>query len=142
MWSLEHSHKSRRNVWPSVDQALIPLITSRIRIWLSVDFRRNRDAQSIWEGEIGAIRTSLIPALDSGADGTKNDGKVEAPWLTPLVQDFVSDGLLLVLGQTGDGLKGWRVFGNEGPLDEHGCQVTKVVGLGKFFDISDDFFVG
>jgi hypothetical protein len=133
----------RSDVRTGVDQTLIPLVSGRVRVGRSVRrWVRNRNAQGIRKRQVGAIRASLIPALDSSADGAKNDGEVKGFWLAPFVQHFVSNRLLFVLCQAGNTLKRWRVFGHESASNEKIGLVAEIVQPGKLLDVLDDFLVG
>lgn len=47
------------------------------------------------ELEVGAVRTSLVPALDSSTDGTRGNGQVQDERYTPSVKDLIAQGFNL-----------------------------------------------
>jgi hypothetical protein len=152
------------NVGSAVDYTHNPLV--ELGIWVDLSTSSTRiilgelcpipDIESKREGEIGTIGTSLIPApravstlpgelwranlLDTGTDGTQNNGEEERFRLTPLVEDLVADRILLRLIEARDRLESGRVFGNEGTLDQERSHVDQAMFFGKRFDISRHLF--
>ena len=156
-------HKRRGNVRPSIDKPDKPLVLFRVRVrgfavsqGLGVGY-----VEGDRKGQIGPVGTRLIPPpkeinlvgtepsqkiirdlLDSGTDRAEDDGEEERLRLSPLVQDFVTDGFNLVRLHALNGLKGRRVFGDERALDQEWRDVGQIVSLSKLFDIADDGGLG
>jgi hypothetical protein len=59
------------------------------------------------------LADSIINLLDGGANRAKNDGEVKGLWMTPLVQDLVTNGITLVVLEALNALKVGRILGNE-----------------------------
>lgn len=129
-------HESRCNVRRSVDQTLEPLVPGCVWVILQ------RNAEGIREGQVGTVRTSLIPALNGGTDGTQDDGEVQASGLSPFVQNLISDSVGLDLGHTGDLFECWRVLGDQGTLDKELSDVSKIVLASEEFDVGDNLGLG
>lgn len=49
------------------------------------------NAEDFVEGQVCAVRASLIPTLDSSADGTSDDGEIEGSRLAPFVENLIAD---------------------------------------------------
>jgi hypothetical protein len=154
------------NIGSAIDDAHKPLVELGIRVHLSTSSLRIilgelcpiPDIEGKREGQISTIGTSLVPApravstipsgwsranlLDTGTDGTQNDGEEERFRLTPLVEDLVADGIFISLVEARDRLESGGVSGNESTLDQERSHLDQAMLFGKRLDISRHLFCG
>jgi hypothetical protein len=77
-------------------------------------FTTSHDSTYNWETQIGTVRTSLIPSLDSSADRADDDREVERQRVAPAMSSFEPESLTLGLGQSLDMFITCRVLRNQG----------------------------
>jgi hypothetical protein len=114
------------------------------------------NVESEREREVGTVRTGLVPApitvnsclksgridlLDSGTNGTQNDGEEEGFRLTPFVEDFVANSFLFEVFQTRNRLESRRILCDQGALDQQLSHLGQFICLGESLDIADDLLL-
>ncbi len=120
------------NIGCRVDQSDDPEVS--FITWFS--FRRV-ETERFWEGEIGTVGSSLIPALDGGTDRADNDSHVELLGMLPFPVDFDTESVLLGLIEDVEVLKLAGVLCNKCTLLKqlelitHAMAVCKVLDLGN-----------
>lgn len=116
------------NVGTRIDEPNEPTIAHLVRVAFSLSLANAeflecvslRISQSIhsstydWETQVGAVRTSLIPSLDSSTNRADNDGEVECQRVAPAMSSFESKSFALILGEGLDLLEGRWVLCNQG----------------------------
>ena len=128
--------KSGANVGSSVYNADNPRVQAIVDAWYRASLGRFvGDIEVNGPGQIGTIRTSLIPTLYSGTNGAKNDGEVERAGLAPFVENFIAKGIAFDFIQLGDLLESRRILGHQSTFLQQRDHILHARRLGKLLDI-------
>jgi hypothetical protein len=155
------------NVGARVDEAdqprVILAISSCLAFWAGIS-----DAKSLWEAQVGTIRTTvnsqyqraatanktlrattfargigdsrLIPTLNSCGNGVEDNGKVEDLGMSPSVSDFTTKDLPLAFVELRNMLDGVRALSDKSSFLQEGQDVLEVVLVGEILDILKQCF--
>lgn len=124
------------NVRRRVDEANKPGVLATFGRAIAIE-RIVRDTHLNRKGEIGAIRTSLIPTLDAGSDGVEDDSEVENARVLPLVSNLLGQNSAVFFIELVDGVNMGGVLSNQRSLDQVWCDISEVELGGEIFDIAD-----
>jgi hypothetical protein len=131
------------NIRTGVDESDFPLVVLTLggrEAVSSAIVRRVPDFEVLRKTKVGAIGTSLIPALDSSSDRVEDDGEVQCFGMAPSVSDLGTKVPTISLVDVGKRLEEVRRLGNQGTLAEH-FEISCELGLlCEFFYISQKLF--
>jgi hypothetical protein len=95
----------------------------------------SHDSTYNWETQIGTVRTSLVPSLNSSTDRANDDRKVERQRVAPAMSSFKPKSLTLGLGQCLDMLIARRVLCNQGTSLDQVDTICQASFVAKDLDI-------
>jgi hypothetical protein len=130
-WWFRGLHKSSSEEDDGVDQTDNPLISS-----LAID------TQSLVEGQVSTVGTSLIPSLGSSTDGTKTNRVPQHLGAVPLVVPLVAEGGTLLGKQRLDELKLLGATCDKSATGKEVCIPSHAIGLGKEAGVVGDISFG
>ena len=127
-----HSHQTSRQEDDRIDQTHNPLIPPSATV----------DTEFLWERQVGAVGSSLVPSLRSGSNGTQRDGVPEhggaMPFVVSLVYERVAFGLVKLL----QSFEAAWVTCDEGSPAEQSFMFGHAMRLGVHLGIGDALCVG
>ena len=89
------------------------------------------------EGQIGTVRTGLIPALGGGSNGTERDGVPQHERSMPFVVFFVLESLTFIFMQRVDHVEALGVPGNESGTTEQVDMLRHAILFSEYAGILD-----
>lgn len=125
--------ESTSNIRSSVDQTHEPLVANLI--WIAFGLSLS-NAEFDGEGQVGSVRSGLVPSLNSSSDRAGDDGEVERQWMGPFVGSFVAEGLLLVFAEDVEAVE------IVGRLRDQGTALDQVDFVLETFLFREEFDIG
>lgn len=93
------------------------------------------NSEVVWEGQIGSIRSSLIPPLDGCSNGIEDDGEVECFGVPPSMGRLVVQNQTILLGEFRDVIDTAGILSGQSALFEEGRDVRHPIFFGKVLHI-------
>lgn len=138
--------ESNGNVRARVDETDNPAILpaqGRVRSALVAERRRTiRDPELLCEGQIGAIRTRLVPALDGGSNGVEDNCDVQDLRQLPAVRHFFAENDTVILIELLDLVDESGRLRSESAFDENRGDFLELVLTCEAFYIRDQLRFG